>query len=651
MARKANGPSYLVISDLRGGRNGLDPPWAIADNQCVDAVNIEWWRTRLGRRRNGGISVPPPVGSGLMTGFEYIAVLMRHMPGADETTAELWAVQGVFPTFSKNFNVISAPDSPAPLFSGIDDICGQSINGQFMLAYQTVVALDRLHVWDGTVIRRTGIAAPSNAPIPTDIGAGAYPATLRYYRTRLIVQQAGLTIRRGEASPSVGFTPSGSGGGAQVTLIGVPDGETATHWELEASVDGVTFYRIATVIIATTVYVDSALIATYNANPLSALAGTYQLQRNYRFLAADQNRLIGFGAMQGLPRSRVEFSAVIGSLDVGDEERVDATTNYFVDLDERGTGDATGIGGPINGSYLAFKFRNTYLLTPTGQTTQPFKVIKLSGTVGCIAHKSIAIGEDANGNPAVYWMSHRGPYRYGANGMEYLGRGVEDLLLNQIVLQQVIGVPVPAHTVYHADKRQVWFWVAVEPFIFPPTRRLVKYDVVSGGWSRDNGQRLVHSCCSVMFSDAASGGTSTLNLKPYTGSDESQNLTVLSKWDTGTTDPDSNFLAYVTSKAYQIAGPGHFCQVGQSWLMAEAAPAVSIAATVIADYGKQSKTAFESLSPTGTESHVRVILQDSDFAGDMTTVQFSLGDGGPVNASWSLEQLVTPVIAQEPGVE
>ena len=30
-----------VINNISGGRNGFDPPWAIADNQSADAVNVD----------------------------------------------------------------------------------------------------------------------------------------------------------------------------------------------------------------------------------------------------------------------------------------------------------------------------------------------------------------------------------------------------------------------------------------------------------------------------------------------------------------------------------------------------------------------------------------------------------------------------------
>ncbi len=217
------------------------------------------------------------------------------------------------------------------------------------------------------------------------------------------------------------------------------------------------------------------------SNPISDVTGVYTLQKPYKYTAADQNRILGFGSYTATDKqSRIEFSAVIGSLDTGDEERVDTTTNYYLDLDENDSGAAIGLNGPILGSYLAFKFREIAQLTPTGVTTAPYTRSFLSKTIGAVTNRSIVQAEDQNGNPALYWMSHRGPYRWGANGLEYIGHGVEDLILGPTShMYTVAGDNRLAHTVYYQDKRQVWFSILIN---YTAYYTIVANDGTSGYW-------------------------------------------------------------------------------------------------------------------------------------------------------------------------
>src|SRR5690349_433049 len=80
-----------AINDCTGGRNGVDPPWAIAPNECADAVNVDWYHAKVARKRNGASTASTTFSSGgPFTGT--ISSLFRHVPGTDETAAELWAI-------------------------------------------------------------------------------------------------------------------------------------------------------------------------------------------------------------------------------------------------------------------------------------------------------------------------------------------------------------------------------------------------------------------------------------------------------------------------------------------------------------------------------------------------------------------------------
>ena len=281
---------------------------------------------------------------------------------------------------------------------------------------------DRLHVWDGSTVRRAGLIPSSAAPTGANTGSGSYAATTRYYRTRWTEQVGGVTVRRSEPSIALTATPSGSGTGYVVTRQ-TAAGEGETHWEIEGSSDNVTFYVLSTILLATTTYTDSTAPASYstgtNASPVS---GTYSLQHSYRFIAADQGRLIGFGNWVTSARQNdLEVSAVTGS-GVGDAERVDTTQTYRYTLDENDSGAPTGLKGPVFGNFYAFKFRQFWELAPTGQTNNPYRRTPISKTVGSVQRGASCVGEDATGNPALYFMSHRGLYQYGVGGLRYVGK-------------------------------------------------------------------------------------------------------------------------------------------------------------------------------------------------------------------------------------
>src|SRR5258707_964824 len=77
----------LTIRDLRSGRNAVDPPQAISDTHCADALNVDWYNATFARKRAGTASVA-------LTNSPFTATIssaQRHVPTTDETAAELWA--------------------------------------------------------------------------------------------------------------------------------------------------------------------------------------------------------------------------------------------------------------------------------------------------------------------------------------------------------------------------------------------------------------------------------------------------------------------------------------------------------------------------------------------------------------------------------
>lgn len=633
----ADKESRLVIQDLRGGRNGFDPPWAIRDNECADAVNVHWYGgTRLAKKRGGTTSVLTTFSSGgPFTGTT--SSLIRHLPSPNQAAAELWAIDdaNVVGRMAGGTTFAAPTLKDAPTGNGWD-WTGTSINGLLMLGYKSGTA--RLHCWDGATVRRTGLAA-TVAPTAADGGSGSYAATLRYYRQRSTVQSSGITVRRSEPSPSVSFTPSGSGANATVTQAAVIN-EGETHWEIEGSTDNATFYRIATVAIGTPTYADTATTASYSSNPLSALTGVYTLQKPYKFVRADQNRLLGLSSWTSTDKqSRLEISAVIGSSDIGDAERVDTSAvNSYIDFDENDSGVPTGLAGPIFGTFFVFKDRQTWQLTPTGQTAAPYQQFAVYKTIGALHHLSITIGEDSAGNPALYWMSHRGPYRWTINGPEYIGKNIEDIVIGSINLAATNSV---ARTVYYENLRQVWFWFATGSS--NDCNVCVFYDVMTGGWSRvPSTDALANVRCAVMFSNTL-GASMSYDLKPYIG--QAQAVNRLWKADTGTTDNGTSIMGFVTTKAYEPGGPGFYGGVGEPTLTALAANGVTVTDTGIGDFGVQNNVGTVDLSPVSqgrTETRITKKISGAGFSGQLRFIQHQIGDQRATANAWTLERLVVP---------
>lgn len=646
----------ITIGDLRGGRNGADPPLSLPDNQCVEAVNIDHFDGTLGRKRGGATAVSQTGGTAFSSGIQ---ALFRHIPGAVETAAELWAVDGAATPIVKRLagsptwaNVTMADSiSTAP-----QSVEFASFNGKLFLAYDSPV--DYLHVYDPTlgtpIVRRSGFNTPA-APTAANTGAGAYAAVLRYYRVRWLQLNGTTVVRRSEPSASVSFTPSGTGTAARVTQPAAA-GEQETHWEIEAGTDNSTFYRLSQTAIATTTYDDSAVTTSYaTTGTLSVTTGEQTKWTSVRYLLTDGNRLLGAGSWEsGGKNSRIWFSPVLGSTGAGDDERVIATTDVenWIDLNENDGGTITGLGGPVYGTIYAFKYRQIWKIPPTGNLTTPYLPRKIADhSYGCIASKSIIVGKDNAGNPALYFLSPNGPCRIivypgGSAAPQYLGRDIEDIWADI----NLAASTVVAHGVYHSDKHQVWWWIATGSSNDPDTKLVfdvllgtfVQGDRVRGGWYEHTGATAA-ARCSTMMSNTL-GATMSRDLKPYIGRASGTLI-----WKTDTTDLDdagTTFQAYVKTKPLPVAPLGQNVQVGQSILLAKAASGVTITQTLDRDFGVETRTSTALLTADASETRVIKKFEASDLA-QAGTVQVQLGDASAVANNWVLDALSIPIIGQE----
>lgn len=648
----------LVIGDLRGGRNGADPPDALPDNQAVEMLNVDNHVGLLANKRNGASAVSESGGTAFSSGIQ---ALFRFVPGADETLAELWGVDGAatpivkrmaaattFANVTLSHAITTAPHRAHAV----------TFNGKLYIAYDSTV--DRLHVYDPLLssprVRVTGFTTPNPPTIANSAGGGSYAATLRYYRVRMMELSGTVVIRMSEPSSSVSFTPDGSHTAAVVTQPVSLPGEQETHWRVEVSLDNVTFYKLSDVLIATTTYSDSALTTTYSGNAVSAATGEYTAWTSVRYLLTDGNRLLGAGAWEtsGAKNSRVWFSPVLGTTDEGDDERVPNTTTHqnWVDLNENDGGFLTGLGGPVYGVPYAFKYRQIWRLNPTGDDTTPYIPKKISDIYGAINHEAIIHARDHMGNPALYFLSADGPCRVviyqGAATVQYLGRDIEDIWSTV----NLAATTVVSHGVYHASRNQVWFWVATNSSNDPDTKlcfdvalgKFVEGDRVRGGWYKHTGNSAT-ARCSVMFANTLAAAMSR-DLKPYVGRASG---TAIWKLDDASAldDAGTSFQAYLKTKPLRIAPLGQNMGVGQSILVGKALDGVTITQTLDRDYGLETRTSSCLLTPTSAgESRVIKKFEASELA-QAGAVQVQLGDAAAQTGAWSLDLLEIPIFGQE----
>lgn len=658
-------PTKLITIAALDGRNGADPPISLPDTQAVEMLNVDRYDGLLARKRGGSTAVTDTGGTAFSSGLQTV---IRHVPGSDETAAEFWGIDGAATPIAKrmtggtSFANVTVDDAIA---TRPQDVIGATLNGKLFLAYDSSV--DRLHAYDPSLasarVRRVGINPGTNAPTAANsVGGGGAAAVLRYYRVRFLQMSGTVVIRKSEPTPSVSFTPDGAHASVVVTRPTAP-GEGETHWIVEGSGDDATYYVItaagsadtSAIAIATTTDTDpfTAGPTTYTSRLTSAQAGLYSLFPSVKTLLTDGNRLLGAGAWEtsgtisGGKSSRVWFTPVLGSTDKGDDERVPntATQKNWIDLNENDGGGITGLGGPLNGVPFAFKYRQVWKLGPTGDVTAPYLPRKLSDAYGLLTAKAVCIGRDRSGNPALYFLSADGPCRLilssGVALVQYLGRDVEDIWAGV----NLAATTVVAHAVYHADKHQVWFWIATGSSNDPDTKlvfdvllgQYVEGDRVRAGWFKHTGDSAAARCSCLMSNTL--GASMSRDLKPYIGRASG---TAIQKCDSSATnDAGTNFQAYVKTKPIPIAPLGMNAGVGQSHLLAKVGAAVTITQTLDRDYGLETRTATVLLTADASETRVLRKIEGSDFS-QAGALQIQIGDAAAASNAWTLDALAIP---------
>jgi hypothetical protein len=433
----------------------------------VEAINVDWYLGLIGRKRKGASAV-----FGVPSG-PLIVSLVRHIE-TEEADNELWAFDGVGGIRKLVAGAWSTATLVSPSTTDPVVVVGVSFNNKLFLAYPNMDGV--LHVWDGTTLRPIGLWATTPAAASVTAAAGTGISGYRGYHIMYVAMSGSTVTRRSEWSATVKSLTIANNGGWLVTRGSVVNnGET--HWELYgSSVTGVAgndpgpYYKIATIPIATTTYTDTITPANFPGSlPLAPQIGAYTVLPDARYLIVDEARLLmasrwNFFAAPGFPSqqaSRVWWTPVLNDASgQGNDERLNFTVDNrpFIDFDPGEGGEIRGLGGPLFDAVHVFKYDRIYKMVRTGVAGAPYRPVTVTKRCGAIRHQTIVIAEDEAGHECLYFLSKRGPYRLGQNGLQYCGRDIEDIWAT-VNLTKSADVFRGAHGVYHADL-QVWWWVS-----------------------------------------------------------------------------------------------------------------------------------------------------------------------------------------------
>lgn len=642
------------------GRNGSDSPFVVPSNQCLEAYNVDWYRSSLGAKRGGASALAITGGTAFSSGVRSMG---RFVPADDQTAAELFALDGAFVlkrlAGGTAFANVTLDD---PITASAQEVNYVALNGKLYISYKS--AHNRMHVYDPAVakVRRTSLDLPAVATLGVNVG-GAVTDT-RKYRIAWTKQVSGVTTYRSNLSVA---TASRVLAAEQVPVTrGTVPGEGETHWELYTASTSSSFgdYRlILTTVIATATVNDNQ--ASLSGLTVAPDDGANTPLPSAKYMVADDGRLIMAGAYEAVgntenamvpKNNRVWWTSAPGA-GTGDDERVSntGTINSYADLEEA----ITGLSQPMQlvssaasslerGSFYVFSFDSQWKFISTGTASAPYIKFRVTGGGGCIHHKSIVTAEDVNGNPSIYWASKRGMMRITTAGQEFIGEDIIDIweTIN-------LDATIPCHSVFHADKHQVWFFIATGTSSYPNIRvvydtrlgRVTESSGVRFGWALHEGEQ-TKAYCSCLFSNTISTSMGRA-LKPYIGYTGSTAV-----WKCDTTDTDdagTAFQAYVDTKSYAPWGLGRKGGLSDEVIIvADPSPGVTVKLTIYRDEGIESLPSYASLTDTSDSAAAEQLFKkfDSSKLSDSFSFRCRVGDEQAISNTWNIDALIVPVSYQ-----
>lgn len=638
---KASTGNYIIPS-LRGGMDDTTPPHLLIDDQCTNATNVEFFFSSLGERRAGMIAMDT-YGCGAVENEQAVVHLAKHSPTIDEIDAELFAIgvtYGLSTTVSRfaqgGWEDIPQVDPIDPDIPYVFGIQSQTLHGKLFIAYQSADGTDRLHVWDGELLRRVGIAQPIAAPTAaTTADAGTYADT-RWFRVRWVVlNDDDEILLRSEPSEDLEFEPPGNKDGATITRPALTDKEFVTHWEIEASEDGANFYRLDIIDINTTTYEDNTLldVADYeDVGVLSEEIGDYEVPGSVKFLSADQDRLLFGGSWENNDlNARVSWSPVFNDPGVGNDERIPLDTDNFLDLDTFEGGGLTGIASTVNGTVFTFKQSQTFRMSRTGVRTHAYEAVCLSKTVGALKN-CVVQGQDEAGQPVIYFLDpSAGPYRAGLDGLLRMRGLAQTWRKVNTAAEHVIGFGV-----FHRDKQQMHWWIALDSadapnckFINQVTELRQDEEGLFRGWSVAT-DKITAAYCGCLMSEFTEheNGAASINYRPYVGFGRSNPLPEpnIYRTDTGTDDDGFPYRAFIRTKPIFLTGLLNRWGTMTGALLATALEGGAVQVKCIRDFGLEESTGINvPLDPVDDEPFVIKQLDNLKMSSSYA-IQFEFSD-------------------------
>lgn len=454
-------------------------PTAIPEGYALSAINVDLSATEFLRPRAGTSTVD--LTSGPAAEITYLF--------ADNTNGRLWAFVSATGTgYYWNGSSWSSTSLGADFQSADTPHC-VAYNGKVFMGFNGSV--NRLHVYDGSNVRRVGLTASAAATV-ANTGAGAYAATLRYYKIQFRIYSAvtGVTSATSELSAEVSFTPSGAGTAARVTKPTTVD--SATHWCVYGSSNGTTYYNISGLIaVGTTTYDDATDPVAYSGGVIAPEGGLFVPPPSAKFLVTNGERLFMAGSYETSAGSgettpstrRVWFTRPLGATDAGDDESITQTTDsrYYLDIDNDDGSVITGLASTLDGSIYAFTDTSVWRLVDTGSVDKPIRAERVVAGSGAISQYLITTSSSRTA-PAVYFMSHDGPYRYSpGSGAEFIGA---DWVSNELSSSYRTAAEFGCAG-FDAQSRRVLFGATVLPRAraFMPELASVIGGSIRGGWS------------------------------------------------------------------------------------------------------------------------------------------------------------------------
>jgi hypothetical protein len=631
--------------------NDSDPPIALPDDQVTLAQNVEFNRSTLGERRRGAEAIN--LTGSPFTGCDRCVWTHRHLPTSDASDAQFWAlcIDDTGPTAvlaykDTTWHTVAMTD--ALTIDGVSEyqVNAVSLHGKLFIAYNS--AVDRLHVWDGSSLRRVGLLPPAAAPTSANFGSGSFTTT-RYYRTRETIQDADGTILRSEPSDVLTDAPSGTGEGITVTKPATVN-SGVSHWELEASLDNANFYTIATTVIGTTTANDTTSAATGYAVEfdLSEDIGDYEVPHSAKRLQADEDRLVLYGSWEDSElSSAMSWTPVHNATGVGNDERITLDPVSVINLDGFEGGEITDESSAVAGELWVFKDYHSYKVIRTGILTRAYEPITVSKRRGAI-RGSVVEGIDEAGNPALYFIDPAaGPCRTVRGGIQTCGRDIWETF--QTI--NLDATKVQCVGWYYPTNRQVHWRIATGSSNIPVIGLCLQTNemrVTDSGEARRGFSVWTGAQCealtAVLYSDNIDAGTARSHtLVPYIGVEDS---TLIWRLDTGDDDNGTEYTARITTKPFAPTQLQTDFEIKTAKLVGKSVQDATLVVSAIPNFGTETSKAAGELdfSPIDDEAHQTKFMDDLGIAG-CEVAQIDFADATTPGARWELSRMTMTIVA------